>query len=50
LDTLLGELEKRGIPFGRSQVPGSNIQQAFFYDCEGNGVEMVYRPPAGEEL
>lgn len=50
LSTLLAELEKRGIPYGRSQVPGSNVQQAFFYDCEGNGVEMVYKQPEKEEL
>lgn len=49
MDSLLAELEKRGIPYGRSQVPGSNVQQAFFFDVEGNGIEMVYKPPPGSE-
>lgn len=44
------ELDKRGIPYGTSQVPGSPIKQLFFFDPEGNGVEAVYRPPAPEEL
>lgn len=50
LSALKAELDRRGIPYGTSQVPGSPIQQAFFYDIEGNGVEAVYRPLAPEEL
>lgn len=50
LAAVKAELDKRGIPYGTSQVPGSPVQQAFFHDVEGNGIEAVYRPPVSEEL
>lgn len=50
MEKVKAELEKRGIPYGTSQVPGSAVQQLFCYDLEGNGIEAVYRPPAPEEL
>ena len=49
LDKVKEELKKRGIPYGESQVPGRNVQQLFFYDVEGGGVECVYTPPTEEK-
>ena len=43
-------LEAKGIPFGLSQVPGTDTKQLFCFDPEGNGLECVYKPPSKEEL
>lgn len=50
LESVKRVLEARGIPFGLSQVPGTDTKQLFTFDPEGNGLECVYKPPPKEDL
>jgi len=48
LEPVKRALEAKGIPFGLSQVPGTDTKQLFAFDPEGNGLECVYKPPKEE--
>ena len=50
LEPVKRALEAKGIPFGLSEVPGTDIKQLFAFDPEGNGLECVYKPPPKGEL
>ncbi len=50
LEAVKQKLEEVGIPYGESQVPGTDKLQLFAFDIEGNGLECVYTPPTKEEL
>lgn len=50
LEPVKRALEAKGIPFGLSQVPGTDTKQLFTFDPEGNGLECVYKPLPKEEL
>jgi len=50
LEPVKRALEAMGIPFGLSQVPGTDTKQLFAFDPEGNGLECVYKAPPKEEL
>ena len=41
-------VERIGVENGGEGV-GRNVQQLFFFDVEGGGVECVYTPPPEEE-
>ncbi|MBV9889994.1 MAG: diguanylate cyclase [Rhizobacter sp.] len=42
-------LSARGIPFRRTRVPGTALVQLFLVDPAGNGVELQFNEPVGDE-
>jgi catechol 2,3-dioxygenase-like lactoylglutathione lyase family enzyme len=40
IDDAKARLEAHKVPFAMNAVPSTNVVQLFFYDCDGNGVEI----------
>eukprot|EP00640_Fibrocapsa_japonica_P007326 CAMPEP_0113935900 /NCGR_PEP_ID=MMETSP1339-20121228/2933_1 /TAXON_ID=94617 /ORGANISM="Fibrocapsa japonica" /LENGTH=193 /DNA_ID=CAMNT_0000938191 /DNA_START=101 /DNA_END=682 /DNA_ORIENTATION=+ /assembly_acc=CAM_ASM_000762 len=53
IDVVKQKLNERGIPYHSSSVPNTDVQQVFFFDPEGNGIEIgnfaEKQPPPKEE-
>lgn len=47
VDAMVERLERHGIPYRRSQVPGRNMAQLFFSDPAGTGLEINFSGEGG---
>lgn len=45
MDAALGILRAHNIGFHVNMVPGTGVRQVFFFDPDGNGIELGDFPP-----